>query len=108
VLILFLFVVTGYLLRVGEMLQGVTIPSQRRYVQYYGHLIRNGLDYSPKTVLLKAIRLEGVPNFTQGTCCEYMYMMHTHTHTYTHDAHTHTHKGDIRIIIQFLGLRHYL
>ena len=49
-------------------LQGVTIPSQRRYVQYYGHLMRNSLDYSPKTVLLKAIRLEGIPNFHQGGC----------------------------------------
>ena len=50
--------------------QGVTIPSQRRYVQYYGHLMRNGLEYSPKTILLKAIRLEGVPNFAPGGYCK--------------------------------------
>ena len=48
--------------------QGVTIPSQRRYVQYYGHLIRNQLNYSPRTVLLKGIRLEGVPQFGQSGC----------------------------------------
>jgi len=53
--------------------QGVTIPSQRRYVQYYGHLLRNMLDYSPKTVLLKAIRLEGIPNL-QGSCSEYRHV----------------------------------
>ena len=33
-----------------------------RYVQYYGHLIRNSLEYSPKTMLLKAMRFEGIPN----------------------------------------------
>ena len=39
-------------------------------MQYYGHLLRNGLEYSPKTVLLKAIRLEGIPNYSQSACCE--------------------------------------
>ncbi|CAI8016325.1 Phosphatidylinositol 3,4,5-trisphosphate 3-phosphatase and dual-specificity protein phosphatase PTEN, partial [Geodia barretti] len=48
--------------------QGVTIPSQRRWVQYYGHLIRNSLEYSPRTVLLKALRLQGMPMMQVGTC----------------------------------------
>ena len=49
----------------------MTIPSQRRYVQYYGHLIRNNLSYIPCTVLLRAIRLEGIPNFnSSGSCCK--------------------------------------
>ena len=48
--------------------QGVTIPSQRRYVQYYGHLIRNNLLYTPKTMLLKAMRFEGIPAVASGTC----------------------------------------
>ena len=48
--------------------QGVTIPSQRRWVQYYGHLIRNNLEYSPRTVLLKALRLQGMPTMQGGTC----------------------------------------
>ena len=51
--------------------QGVTIPSQRRYVQYYGHLIRNSLEYSPKTMLLKAMRFEGIPNEANGTCSKW-------------------------------------
>jgi phosphatidylinositol-3,4,5-trisphosphate 3-phosphatase/dual-specificity protein phosphatase PTEN len=48
--------------------KGVTIPSQRRYVQYYGHVIRNNLSYTPQTALLRAFRLEGIPQFTGGTC----------------------------------------
>lgn len=48
--------------------KGVTIPSQRRWVQYYGHLIRNSLEYSPRTVLLKALRLQGMPMMQGGTC----------------------------------------
>ena len=51
-----------------NLLQGVTIPSQRRYVQYYGHLLRNNLTYSPKTVLLKALRFINVPSIQGGTC----------------------------------------
>ena len=47
--------------------QGVTIPSQRRYVLYYGHLIRNSLLYTPKALYLKAIRLEGMPRVASGT-----------------------------------------
>ena len=50
--------------------QGVTIPSQRRYVLYYGHLIRNSLLYTPKTMMIKAIRFEGIPKFAGGTCCK--------------------------------------
>ena len=72
--------------------QGVTIPSQRRWVQYYGHLIRNNLEYSPRTVLLKAIRLQGMPTMQGGTCgescdatcdatcvsCDYHVMLHVY------------------------------
>ena len=39
-------------------------------MQYYGHLMRNNLDYAPKTVLLKALRLEGVPSFGSGNTCK--------------------------------------
>ena len=58
--------------------QGVTIPSQRRYVHYYGHLIRNSLLYTPKALYLKAIRLEGIPRVASGTYsklgfCAYIY-----------------------------------
>ena len=65
--------------------QGVTIPSQRRWVQYYGHLIRNNLEYSPRTVLLKAIRLQGMPTMQGGTCgesCDYHVMLYVMLHVY--------------------------
>ncbi len=39
---------------------------------YYGHLVRNSLDYMPKTMLLKAIRFEGVPDIKAGGCSEFL------------------------------------
>jgi len=48
--------------------KGVTIPSQRRYVQYYGRLVENGLQYTPTTLLLWKIRLETVPTIYNGSC----------------------------------------
>jgi len=51
--------------------KGVTIPSQRRYVQYYGHLLRFNLTYSPKTVFLRCIRFLGIPAIQGGTCVPY-------------------------------------
>lgn len=49
--------------------QGVTIPSQRRYVHYYGHYLhlRRSSDtiiYTKLELYLTAIHLEGVPNST--------------------------------------------
>ena len=44
-------------------LQGVAIPSQRRYVYYFGYLLRKQLEYSIKTLLLKGFHFEGIPNY---------------------------------------------
>ena len=46
----------------------VTIPSQRHYVQYYEHLLKNNLTYRPMTVLLKSIHFIGIPKMQGGTC----------------------------------------
>eukprot|EP00118_Oscarella_pearsei_P025185 m.307682 g.307682 ORF g.307682 m.307682 type:complete len:425 (+) comp42617_c0_seq1:254-1528(+) len=46
--------------------KGVTIPSQRRYVNFYGHYIRNRLTYRPTTLLLRRFEISGPPNFRGG------------------------------------------
>ena len=40
-------------------------------MQYYGHLVTNNLNYSPPTVLLRGIKLEGIPHFGSGDCCRF-------------------------------------
>ncbi|KAL1123251.1 hypothetical protein AAG570_002337 [Ranatra chinensis] len=46
--------------------KGVTIPSQRRYVNYYATLIHEELDYSPVSVVITEIKLEPLPTFFNG------------------------------------------
>ena len=52
------------------MLQGVTIPSQRRYVGYYASLVQEQLNYHPVTLLIKEIHLEPMPSFNGGQACK--------------------------------------
>lgn len=46
--------------------QGVTIPSQRRYVQYYSRLLSSSLTYVPTPLRLTSIRIEGLPHQLHG------------------------------------------
>lgn len=48
--------------------KGVTIASQVRYVHYYGKFVRENRVYESRTLLIKALRFVGIPNFSQGTC----------------------------------------
>ena len=53
-------------------LQGVTIPSQRRFVEYYERLVHSNFSYEPRLLLLHAIKFETVPMFNGGTSSEYL------------------------------------
>ncbi|XP_014207037.1 phosphatidylinositol 3,4,5-trisphosphate 3-phosphatase and dual-specificity protein phosphatase PTEN isoform X2 [Copidosoma floridanum] len=46
--------------------KGVTIPSQRRYVNYYATLVQDGLNYQPVTLILREIKLDPVPILNGG------------------------------------------
>lgn len=35
--------------------KGVTIPSQRRYVEYFGHLLNHQIPYSPKKIVFTGL-----------------------------------------------------
>jgi phosphatidylinositol-3,4,5-trisphosphate 3-phosphatase/dual-specificity protein phosphatase PTEN len=74
--------------------KGVTIPSQRRWVQYYGHLMRNNLEYSPRTVLLKAIRLQGMPSMQGGTCVPSFVVRFNNVRIYTSKVYDNLKKTD--------------
>ena len=49
----------------------MTIPSQRRYVEYYEYLIRHRLVYKQVTLLLKSIEFKTVPMHNGSGCCKF-------------------------------------
>ncbi|GIZ04125.1 hypothetical protein CEXT_13522 [Caerostris extrusa] len=63
--------------------KGVTIPSQRRYVDYYAELVRNNLIYTPVTLILRSIIMEPVPTFNGGTCSPFFVVYQLKTKLYT-------------------------
>ncbi|KFD64744.1 hypothetical protein M514_09105 [Trichuris suis] len=81
--------ICAYLLYVGEFtcadealeyygqqrtvdMNGVTIPSQRRYVGYFSHLLRNNIHYSVVPMVLRSIELENAPVLDKAVFSPYV------------------------------------
>lgn len=55
----------------------MTIPSQRRYVNYYSMLVQENLNYKPVVLTIKEIKLNPVPTmFNSGQTCMYKIQMY--------------------------------
>ena len=74
--------------------RGVTIPSQQRYVQYYGYLLKNNLTYSPKTILMTSINFIGIPNIQGGTCVPIFSVTVQKVKIYTSNPYDHIKRTD--------------
>ncbi|XP_041364757.1 phosphatidylinositol 3,4,5-trisphosphate 3-phosphatase and dual-specificity protein phosphatase PTEN-like [Gigantopelta aegis] len=75
--------------------KGVTIPSQKRYVYYYGELLRNGFTYVPVTLLLREIRFETIPITSVGSsCCPYFEVYQMKVRVLTSPVYEGLKKGD--------------
>ena len=74
--------------------KGITLPSQQRYVLYYGHLLRKSLSYSPITVFLKFIRFIGIPKFQGGTCVPYFTIAVQEVKIYSSKLYDHINRAD--------------
>ncbi|CAB3230476.1 unnamed protein product [Arctia plantaginis] len=48
--------------------KGVTIPSQRRYVEYYAALLRSGLQYTKTKIHIRELVMSPPPMFNGGQC----------------------------------------
>lgn len=74
--------------------KGVTIPSQIRYVQYYGHLVKNNLEYKPINLLLVSIRFEPIPMFFNNPCAPCFVIRHPKVKIHQSEVYDKAKKGD--------------
>ncbi|EDO32901.1 predicted protein [Nematostella vectensis] len=80
--------------------KGVTIPSQRRYVEYYGYLLRNCLTYVPTMVLLRGFEIITIPNMQGGNCCPFYIIWQYKVKIHTSKLIESSKKGDTSIKLE--------
>ncbi|XP_028408520.1 phosphatidylinositol 3,4,5-trisphosphate 3-phosphatase and dual-specificity protein phosphatase PTEN-like isoform X2 [Dendronephthya gigantea] len=73
--------------------KGVTIPSQRRYVHYYGHFLKHSLVYTPTTLLVTRFEMETVPSVNNGTCAPFFYVWQSKVKIYSSKSQESASKG---------------
>ena len=74
------------LMRVGAE-KGVTIPSQKRYVHYFEHMVHNNIStpFKPKPICIKSMKMYTVPHSsTLGNSCAPTFTIESKTKKYNH------------------------
>ena len=64
--------------------KGVTIPSQRRYVLYYNHLLRHKLTYTRTMVLVKRFEMSPIPTLQNSTCSKQFVLLNLNPFLWSH------------------------
>lgn len=72
---------------------GVIIPSQQRYVQYYGYMVKNDLLYFSNAVLLQSLKFNGNPFIHGASCSPYFTISVKGVKTYTSKFYDHIKKS---------------
>ena len=74
--------------------EGVSVPSQRRYVQYCEYLLKNKLQYCPKVALLRSFKLICIPSGLGGTFTPYFTITLRKFKVYTSQLYTNIKQTD--------------
>ena len=80
--------------------KGVTIPSQRRYVEYYEYLIRHRLEYQSVTLLLESIEFKTVPMHNGSGCSPHFEVYRQASRLYISNVYEDIKKGQNSYLMQ--------